>query len=89
MKLEIDFRKFIENLEQQKLIIKDSVPYYNSLFSDKWPQFSQKVIEYCRKSRLKEVKDFFQAKQSLIVEGSMWVALARIQLFDIFFIKYF
>lgn len=67
--MESDFKKVIENLHDNGDIDEVKLKSFNSLLSKSWTSIVPKIIEHCKKSRMKEVKELLQIHNHVLKQG--------------------
>lgn len=72
LQLESDFLQVNRNMFGDRIIDP-------SLFSKIWPQLAPRVIEICKKSRMKEVKEFLKIHQNSIEQSDYYCLHQYIQ----------
>lgn len=71
LQLQQDFDKAVAQLLIEKQIPEHSIPY-ESLFSRVWPAVAKKIVQFGKKSRNEDIKQFFLANKDLVDSGNIF-----------------
>jgi len=69
--LELDFKKIIAQKVDSNIISSFLASEYNTIFSNSWSNIAAKLIVHFRKSKVKEIRDFYSENASIIAESML------------------